>query len=114
MNNELEVINKYKEFGVISANELYLPISTAGIFIDECNKYEVAVVGVDFFYITEERKIVPITPINSIDASMITINKSWKQYVMECNKFVLKALIQEKKKDNNQFYSFVLSFKNEL
>ncbi len=64
-----QIINKYSLDGKVSPNkELYIPLSIGEVFIEECNKFNIAIIGVEIFNIIDG-KVLPSNPIEGIDCS---------------------------------------------
>jgi len=113
MDLEKNLSGKYSSMGIVSGNELYLPLSIAEHFIRDCSSLSLAITGVDFFRISNS-SIIPVVQINSIDTcSLFNINIPWCENVRNCNSFVLKTLGQKECKDIVEYCNFVLISESE-
>lgn len=108
------IFAKYARYGRSTpSGELYLPFFTGEQFIDECTRLQVAIIGIDFFYVDPEY-VMPVTPLNGIDNSIfLGMNISWDEIVKRCNEAVVNVLQREEKRDAKQWYNPTLFEKSE-
>ena len=70
---------KFKDKGIIFANELLLSHDIALQYLDECKKEEKIIVGIDFFIVTPDGKREAL--LNGLDLSIILKNKDPNELV---------------------------------
>jgi hypothetical protein len=98
------LFEKYAKYGLKTSSEIYLPLGTSRMFVEECSSFKVAIVGLEFFHI-KPGMIVPVAPINSLDCSVfLSKYEEWDKVVKNCNEAALKVLHLEEKKDHTQYY----------
>lgn len=101
---EEEIIAKYAAYGRISpGGEIYLPLSTAKQFVEECTALGVAIIGLEFFHVGAHF----VQPTQGIlDASdVLKMLTSWQEAVKQCNELALWMLQEEGKNDETQWYN---------
>jgi hypothetical protein len=104
------LFEKYAHYGIRTSSEIYLPLNTANMFIEECRSFEVAVIGLEFFRV-ESGMIIPM---NSLDCSMfLTTCREWDDVVTSCNETALNVLHLEEEVDTTQYYNPTLLEKSE-
>ncbi|PLR85755.1 hypothetical protein [Bacillus sp. V33-4] len=110
MTEEQTLINIFAfNGGFVSNGELYLSIQKINDFVTECNKLEVAIIGVEFFSITKDGKILPLSSPIAIDLSdILNEHDNWAKTYTKCNGKVLEIFEQENL-DNCCYSSFVIT-----
>ena len=108
------IFAKYVKYGrSTSSKELYLPFSTREEFIDECTRLQIAIIGIEFFYVGST-SVMPASPLNGIDTSIfLKMDGSWDEVVKKCNEAVANVLRQEEKRDSQQWYNPTLFERSE-
>ncbi|MBP2000781.1 hypothetical protein J2Z69_001812 [Paenibacillus shirakamiensis] len=109
-----EILNGFSVMIIQSGGELYLPIQVASEFIQKCYDNNLAISGIDFVHIINNR-IMPVSPINSMDASLLLgENRIWRNSILECKNFALSVIQKELERDSEQFCNFVVLSENDL
>ncbi len=108
------ILEKYAVYGERSPNgEIFVPLHTKALFVEECTLLKVAILGIEFFHIQQGQKI-SLTPLNGIDCSpLLRKYETWQEVVEQCNKSVLRVLEQEEILDNTQYYNPTLLEEND-
>lgn len=113
MTKEL-LFDKYKEHGKLTdSGIIYLPIKFGVMFIKECSKYDLAVIGLDF-YTQIYNEIKPVVPCNGLDCS-IYLNKYsiWNNIVNACNKVSIQTLEMVENEKHSIFFEPTILEKSE-
>lgn len=100
------IINKYSLFEYLSpGRELYLPLDFAEDFINDCTQNNVAIIGIEFFHMNNNR-IKPIVPFSGMDYSDVLKSYSkWEEVVLTCNEKALMILRNERIQDSTQLFN---------
>ena len=107
------LFEKYAHYGIRTSSEIYLPLRTANMFVEECSSFEVAIIGLEFFHLESGMRI-PVIPINSLDCSIfLTTSQEWDDVVTSCNETALNVLHLEEEVDTTQYYNPTLLEKSE-
>ncbi|MBY6037010.1 hypothetical protein KUV80_10105 [Fictibacillus nanhaiensis] len=108
MSLEESLIDKFQNRGILSGEELYLNILDSFDFISACTDLNLAIIGVDFFYIKADGTY-PIFPNKNLDcSSFLRKQEQWVDIVKSCNKFAKDSLLIESNKDSSQYCTFVV------
>lgn len=100
------LIKKFSEkVRVSQSGEIYLPIVLGKEFVNECNKLDVAIIGVDLFK-RKDDNYMPVDPVSGIDnSSLLHEYSDWYKIVKNCNEFVLKVIGKEEETDNSIYFN---------
>lgn len=103
------LFGNYRACGYLSPNgELYLHLATALDFIEDVLRAELAIIGVDFYHISDGR-VVPVSPINSFDGSeLLREIDDWQTIVSRSHEIVRNILQEEVQRDETQHCGFEL------
>lgn len=109
MSKETEVIKFFGNLAYEAGGEFYFPIHVVVQIINYCTKLNVAISGIDFFTINNN-KLVPVNPINSVDTtSILNEDYLWDEKVDKCNSFALEVINLESAKNPNQLCNLVIT-----
>jgi hypothetical protein len=107
------LFEKYAHYGIRTSSEIYLPLNTATMFVEECSSFKVAIIGLEFFHIESGMRI-PVIPMNGLDCSIfLTTCREWDDVVTNCNETALNVLHLEEEVDTTQYYNPTLLEKSE-
>lgn len=112
MNNESKknLYNKYKNSIYEAGGEMFIPLSLAESFIDDCRANNIAIIGIECFSI-DKAGIKPLLDYIA-DYSKIKVLNVWGKKVEECYRLSVQ-FITNIKEIENVFLNFVLVSKDE-
>ncbi|GGJ10435.1 hypothetical protein GCM10010885_19560 [Alicyclobacillus cellulosilyticus] len=114
LNVKRKLFEKYYDFSIRSGNELYLPLSMAMNFVNDCTRLGLVVVELEFFHI-EGDKITPVVePLTGLDCSNVFEEQwDWSHVVQQCNSVAMLVLENEAKRDDTQYVNFTILSRDE-
>ncbi|PSN12862.1 hypothetical protein C7293_18390 [filamentous cyanobacterium CCT1] len=99
-----DIFEQYRQYGIITGEELYIPSQYAISFVEDCRLQNVAVIGIEGFLITEQQ-IMPL--LDEIADFSSIVSSDWQDYVSQCNA-AAKNFIEVSSKDRKRFFNFVV------
>jgi hypothetical protein len=111
MLKEEDLLNKYSDIGILSINlnEIYLPLNARFSFIADCTKNEIAIIGLDFFDIQNNRRIAYLDAYDF--SSFVYGGENWISKVEICNQAAMNALNHEEQINSTRYFCPTLDSK---
>ena len=102
---EQKLFDLHSVHGFLQGGELYLPVSQAFKFLEDCQHSNFAVIGIEGFTIQNE-EIIPHLDVIADFSSVVS--SDWKTYQATCNKAAQNFLKEMSKDERTILFNFVV------
>ncbi|MBE9111625.1 hypothetical protein IQ273_19650 [Nodosilinea sp. LEGE 07298] len=104
-----DIFEQYRQYGIVSGEELYMPSQYAIGFVEDCSLRDIAVIGIEGFLIADQR-IMPL--LDEIADFSSIVSPDWQAFTNQCNA-AAKKFLEISSRDQTRFFSFVLANQDE-